>query len=113
MDLLKDVVEETNVHAKVQQMFNGDKINTTEGRSVLHVALRKPAGESLNVGGTDVVANVHAVNSRIKAFTDKIRSGEISGHTGKKLQNIVAIGIGGSFLGPEFVFEALKYDSVC
>ena len=65
------------------------------------------------VGGTDVVKDVHEVNQKIKDFTDKVRSGKISGFTGKKLQNVVSIGIGGSFLGPEFVFEALRFDSTC
>ena len=80
---------------------------------MLHVALRKPSSESLMVDGKDVVKDVHEVINQIKAFSEKVRSGELVGHTGKKLRNIVAIGIGGSFLGPEFVFEALRFDKTC
>lgn len=94
-------------------MFAGEKINNTEDRCVLHVALRIPEGQSLQVDGKDVLAEVHEVNRRIAEFSDKVRSGQIVGHTGKKLTNIVAIGIGGSFLGPEFVYEALRFDSTC
>jgi len=94
-------------------MFNGDKINNTEGRCVLHVSLRKPASQSLVVDGVDVVKEVHETNSKIRQFSDSVRQGKIVGHTGKKLQNLVAIGIGGSFLGPEFVFEALRFDATC
>jgi len=94
-------------------MFKGDKINNTEGRCVLHVSLRKPASQSLVVDGVDVVKEVHETNSKIRQFSDSVRQGKIVGHTGKKLQNLVAIGIGGSFLGPEFVFEALRFDATC
>ena len=94
-------------------MFSGEKINSTEGRSVQHVALRKPKGSTHVVDGTDVVKDVHEVLDRIGAFTNKVRSGEFTGYTGKKLRNVVAIGIGGSFLGPEFVFEALRHDATC
>jgi glucose-6-phosphate isomerase len=98
---------------KIQALARGDKINNTEGRSVLHVALRKQAGETLEVDGTDVVKDVHAVNARIAEFSKSVRDGSLKGHSGKNLKNIVAIGIGGSFLGPEFVFEALRYDATC
>lgn len=107
---LKKLAEETNLFAKIQAQVTGEKINNTEGRSVLHVALRKEASDSLVVDGTDVVKDVHAVNQRISEFSAKVRDGTVKGHTGKNLRNIVAIGIGGSFLGPEFVFEALKFD---
>lgn len=113
LDLLRKIVDEAKVFDKIQAMFKGEKINNTEGRSVLHVALRKPSSESLIVDGKDVVKDVHEVINRMKAFSDKIRSGELLGHTGKKLRNIVAIGIGGSFLGPEFVYEALRFDKTC
>jgi len=94
-------------------MFSGEKINTTEGRSVLHVALRKPKGSHLKVGEQDVVKDVHETLDRIKAFSEQVRSGAFKGFTGKKIKNVVAIGIGGSFLGPEFVFEALRQDAKC
>lgn len=111
--LLGKVAEETKVFDKIRAMFAGEKINNTEGRSVLHVALRKPKTDSLTVGDTDVVKDVHDVLDRISAFSAKVRDGSFAGFTGKKLKNIVAIGIGGSFLGPEFVFEALKHDATC
>ena len=113
LDLLKAVADETQVFSKVKAMFSGEKINPTENRSVLHVALRMPEGQSLEVDGKDVLAEVHEVNRRIADFSNKVRSGEIVGYTGKKLANIVAIGIGGSFLGPEFVYEALRFDATC
>ena len=93
-------------------MFNGVKINNTEKRSVLHVALRMNETESLVVDETegDVVKNVHGVLKRINEFSKKIRLGEQRGYSGKQLKNTLAIGIGGSYLGPEFVFEALKTD---
>jgi len=94
-------------------MARGDKINNTEGRSVLHMALRKQPGDSLEVDGKDVVKDVHEVNARIAEFSKNVREGVVKGHSGKKLKNIVAIGIGGSFLGPEFVYEALRYDATC
>merc|ERR550525_1481101 len=91
-------------------MFAGEKINGTEGRSVLHVALRAPRDKKIEVDGVDQVAEVWKVLDGIKAFTDKVRSGEWKGHTGKPLTDVVAIGIGGSYLGVEFVFEALRTD---
>ena len=105
---LEKVAEETRVFEKIGAMMAGEKINNTEGRSVLHVALRKPKGDSLIVDGKDVVADVHSVLDRIEKFSSAVRSGETKGFTGKNLKNIVAIGIGGSFLGPEFVYEALR-----
>jgi glucose-6-phosphate isomerase len=80
---------------------------------VLHTALRRPKTDSLEFNGNDVVKDVHTVLDQIKTFSDKVRDGTITGFTGKNLKNIVAIGIGGSFLGPEFVFEALKHDATC
>jgi glucose-6-phosphate isomerase len=94
-------------------MFSGKKINNTEGRSVLHVALRMNEDESLIVPDStegDAVKNVHAVLKRIHGFSEKIRSEELKGFSGKALKNTLVIGIGGSYLGPEFVFEALKTD---
>ena len=89
-------------------MKNGDHINQTEDRAVLHTALRCPKTEKRIVDGVDVVPEVHAVLEKIAVFSEKVRKGEWLGATGKKLTTVVAIGIGGSFLGPEFVYEALK-----
>jgi len=111
--LLGEVAQEAQIFPKIQAMFKGEKINNTEGRSVLHVALRKPKDASLIVDGVDVVKDVHEVLERIAEFSKKVREGTVAGFTGKRLKNIVAIGIGGSFLGPEFVFEALKHDATC
>jgi glucose-6-phosphate isomerase len=92
-------------------MFRGDKINVTENRAVLHVALRAPKGESILVDGEDVVPQVHAVLDKMAAFSDRVRSGAWKGHTGKRIRNIINIGIGGSDLGPVMAYEALKYYS--
>ena len=109
--LLK-VADDSKLSEKISSMFNGVKINNTEKRSVLHVALRMNETESLVVDETegDVVKNVHGVLKRINEFSKKIRLGEQRGYSGKLLKNTLAIGIGGSYLGPEFVFEALKTD---
>ena len=90
-------------------MFRGERINTTENRSVLHVALRMPRGTSLVVDGRDVVADVHEVLDRMASFADRIRSGAWTGHTGKPIRNVVNIGIGGSDLGPVMAYEALRH----
>ena len=108
MKLLKDLYTSKNIGQKLKDMFSGKKINTTEGRSVLHTALRRPKDQTLVVDGKDVVKDVHEVLYRIKTFSEKVRNGTFKGFTGKKIKNVVAIGIGGSFLGPEFVFEALR-----
>ena len=92
-------------------MFRGERINATEDRSVLHVALRMPRGESLVVDGVDVVAEVNDVLDRMSAFADRVRSGEWQGHTGKAIRNVVNIGIGGSDLGPVMAYEALRHYS--
>ncbi len=92
-------------------MFRGEHINVSEDRAVLHVALRMPAGESLIVDGVDVVAQVHEVLGRMRQFSDRIRSGEWTGFTGKRIRNIVNVGIGGSDLGPVMAYEALRYYS--
>jgi len=94
-------------------MTAGKKINTTENRSVLHQGLRMPKDEQLTAGDQNVTKDVHEVLDRIKGFSDKVRSGEFKGHSGKALKNIVAIGIGGSYLGPEFVYEALRLEPKC
>ena len=92
-------------------MFRGERINTTENRSVLHVALRMPRATSLIVDGVDVVAEVHEMLDRMAAFSERVRSGEWKGHTGKPIRNVVNIGIGGSDLGPVMAYEALRYYS--
>jgi len=109
--LLTELAREAGLQEHIEAMFRGDKINLTEKRSVLHIALRKPKGTSLIVDGQDVVAEVHAVLDRMTAFADRVRSGEWKGHTGKRIRNIVNIGIGGSDLGPVMAYEALKHYS--
>jgi glucose-6-phosphate isomerase len=111
LKLLAGVAEEAGLRGKIEAMFRGDKINITENRAVLHVALRAPAGESIFVGGDDVVPGVHAVLKKMAEFADKVRSGEWKGHTGKRIRNVINIGIGGSDLGPVMAYEALKYYS--
>jgi glucose-6-phosphate isomerase len=109
--LLLDLAEESGLRAKIEAMFTGEKINITEGRAVLHVALRAPADEKILVDGEDVVPPVHAVLDKMAAFADRIRSGEWKGHTGKPIRNVVNIGIGGSDLGPVMAYEALRHYS--
>ena len=92
-------------------MFRGDVINTTEKRPALHTALRAPAGERILVDGVDVVPEVHAVLDRMADFAEKVRSGAWLGHTGKRIRNVVNIGIGGSDLGPVMAYEALRHYS--
>ena len=109
LGLLLRLAEESGLRERTEAMFRGDRINTTEGRSVLHVALRMPRGESLVVDGVDVVAEVNDVLDRMSAFADRVRSGEWQGHTGKAIRNVVNIGIGGSDLGPVMAYEALRH----
>jgi len=109
--LLLDLAEQSGLRQHIDAMFAGDKINVTEQRAVLHVALRAPKGEQLFVDGADVVPEVHAVLDKMAEFVEHIRSGEWKGHTGKRIRNIVNIGIGGSDLGPVMAYEALKYYS--
>jgi len=106
--LLK-LAEESSLAERRDAMFRGDKINLTENRSVLHVALRSPRGSKLIVDGRDVVADVHAVLDKMAAFAERIRSGEWKGYTGKRIRHIVNVGIGGSDLGPVMAYEALKW----
>src|SRR6267142_5423956 len=91
--------------------FRGDKINVTENRAVLHVALRAPRGASILVDGKNVVPDVHAVLDAMAGFSNRVRRGEWKGHTGKRIRNVVNIGIGGSDLGPVMAYEALKHYS--
>ncbi|HEY1964127.1 MAG TPA: glucose-6-phosphate isomerase [Acidobacteriaceae bacterium] len=111
LKLLLQLAEERGLKQHIEAMFRGDKINITENRAVLHVALRAPKGESIKVDGEDVVPGVHAVLDKMSAFSDRVRSGAWKGHTGKRIRNIVNIGIGGSDLGPVMAYEALKYYS--
>jgi glucose-6-phosphate isomerase len=109
--LLIELARESGLQPRIEQMFQGDKINVTEKRAVLHVALRAPKGESIFVDGEDVVPQVHEVLDRMAAFSERVRSGEWKGHTGKRIQNVINIGIGGSDLGPVMAYEALKHYS--
>jgi len=109
--LLLQLAEESGLSERTEAMFRGDRINVSENRSVLHVALRMPKSESLVVDGVDVVAEVHGVLDRMSALADRIRSGEWTGHTGKPIRNVINIGIGGSDLGPVMAYEALRHYS--
>jgi glucose-6-phosphate isomerase len=107
--LLLQLAEESGLRERTEAMFRGDRINVSEDRSVLHVALRMPKGTSLLVDGRDVVLDVHEVLDRMAAFSDRVRSGDWKGHTGKPIRNVVNIGIGGSDLGPVMAYEALRH----
>ena len=107
--LLCDLADAVGLRARIDAMFRGEKINASEQRAVLHVALRAPKGGSIVVDGENVVPEVHAVLDRMADFSDRIRSGEWKGHTGKRIRNVVNIGIGGSDLGPVMAYEALRH----
>ena len=109
--LLLQLAEESQLRAKIDAMFRGDKINITENRAVLHVALRAPRDASIVVDGENVVPKVHAVLDKMADFSGRVRSGEWKGHTGKRIRNVINIGIGGSDLGPVMAYEALKHYS--
>jgi len=109
--LLIQLAEESGLRGRIEAMFRGDKINITENRAVLHVALRAPKGTSIIVDGENVVPGVHAVLDKMSDFSNRVRSGEWKGHTGKRIRNVVNIGIGGSDLGPVMAYEALKFYS--
>ena len=111
MRLLVELAEESGVPERRGAMFRGEHINVSEDRAVLHVALRMPEGESLVVDGVDVVAQVHEVLRRMADFSNRIRSGEWTGYTGKRIRNVINIGIGGSDLGPVMAYEALRHYS--
>ena len=111
LKLLIQLAEESGVRAHIDAMFRGDKINFTEKRAVLHVALRAPKGTSILVDGENVVPEVHAVLDKMTQFSNRVRSGEWKGSTGKRIRNVVNIGIGGSDLGPVMAYEALKHYS--
>jgi glucose-6-phosphate isomerase len=109
--LLLQLAEESDLRARIDAMFQGDKINITEDRAVLHIALRAPRGTSIVVDGENVVPRVHAVLDKMVDFCHRVRSGAWQGHTGKRIRNVVNIGIGGSDLGPVMAYEALKHYS--
>jgi len=111
LKLLIELAEQSGLRARIDAMFRGEKINATENRAVLHVALRAPKCASIIVDGKNVVPEVHAVLDKMAAFANRIRSGQWKGHSGKLIRNIVNIGIGGSDLGPVMAYEALKYYS--
>ena len=107
--LLIQLAEEAGLRSNIDAMFRGEKINFTEKRAVLHVALRAPRGTSILVDGENVVPDVHAVLDKMAAFSNRVRSGAWKGHTGKAIRNIINIGIGGSDLGPVMAYEALRH----
>src|ERR1700674_2549923 len=109
--LLLRLAEESGLRERIGAMFRGEKINSTEGRAVLHVALRAPRGQSIVVDGVDVVPEVHAVLERMAEFARRVRGGAWTGHTGRRIRSVVNIGIGGSDLGPVMAYEALKHYS--
>jgi glucose-6-phosphate isomerase len=111
LKLLVQLAQESGLQARIDAMFRGEKINITEKRAVLHVALRAPKGTSIVVDGEDVVPAVHAVLDKMTDFSNRVRSGAWKGHTGKRIRNVINVGIGGSDLGPVMAYEALKHYS--
>ena len=111
LSLLLELARQSGLQERVAAMFRGEKINLTENRAVLHVALRAPKTEKIISDGVDVVPEVHAVLDKMSAFADRVRSGNWKGFTGKRVRNVINIGIGGSDLGPVMAYEALKHYS--
>src|SRR6059058_2651617 len=111
LKLLLQLADESGLRERIDAMFRGEKINITENRAVLHVALRAPGGASIVVDGENVVPQVHAVLDKMADFSNRVRSGAWKGHTGKRIRNVINIGIGGSDLGPVMAYEALKHYS--
>ena len=109
--LLVNLAEECGLRERIEAMFRGEKINITENRAVLHIALRAPRSEKILVDGVDVVPEVHAVLDRMAVFSEQVRSGQWRGYSGKRIRNVINIGIGGSDLGPVMAYEALKHYS--
>ena len=105
------LAEESGLRGRIEAMFRGEKLNVTENRAVLHVALRAPRGASIVVDGENVVPQVHAVLDKMADFSHRVRSGAWKGHTGKRIRHVINIGIGGSDLGPVMAYEALKHYS--
>ena len=112
MRLLVDLAEASGLRDRIDAMFSGERINVTENRAVLHVALRAPAGEVIEVDGHDVVPDVHEVLGRMSSFAEAVRDGSWTGHTGRPIRNVVNVGIGGSDLGPVMAYEALRHFSL-
>jgi len=111
LSLLLRLAREADLASRIEAMFRGEKINVTENRAVLHTALRAPRGASILVDGKNVVPEVHAVLDRMADFSERVRSGEWKGYTGKRIRNVINVGIGGSDLGPVMAYEALKHYS--
>src|ERR1700752_5133074 len=111
LKILLQLAEESGLRARIAAMFSGERINITEKRAVLHVALRAPRGASMVVDGENVVPEVHTVLDKMAAFTSRVRGGAWKGHTGKPIRNVINVGIGGSDLGPVMAYEALKHYS--
>jgi glucose-6-phosphate isomerase len=111
VSLLLQLADECGLRDKIDAMFRGDKINITENRAVLHIALRAPEGATITVDGQNVVPEVHVVLDKMATFSERVRSGAWTGHTGKRIRNVINIGIGGSDLGPVMAYEALKHYS--
>ena len=111
LSLLLELAEESGLRERIDAMFRGDKINITENRAVLHVALRAPKDATIVVDGKNVVPEVHAVLDKMSNFSNRVRSGSWTGHTGKRIRNVINVGIGGSDLGPVMTYEALKHYS--
>src|SRR5437763_1796460 len=111
LKLLLQLADESGLRERIDAMFRGEKINITQNRAVLHVALRAPGGASIVVDGENVVPQVHAVLDKMSDFANRVRSGTWKGHTGKRIRNVINIGIGGSDLGPVMAYEALKHYS--
>ena len=109
--MLLQLAQESGLRERIDAMFRGDKINVSENRAVLHVALRAPRGASIMHDGQNVVPEVHAVLDKMADFADRLRSGAWKGHTGKRIRNVINIGIGGSDLGPVMAYEALRHYS--
>ena len=111
LKLLLRLAKESGLRDRIDAMFSGEKINITEKRAVLHIALRAPTDASIVVDGKNVVPEVHAVLDKMAGFVNRVRSGEWKGHTGKRIRNVINIGIGGSDLGPVMAYEALRHYS--
>ena len=111
MKLLLQLAAESDLRGRIDAMFGGEKINVSEGRAALHVALRAPRGASISVDGRNVVPEVHEVLDKMAEFANRVRGGDWKGHTGKRIRNVINVGIGGSDLGPVMAYEALKHYS--
>src|SRR5262245_40355667 len=111
LNLLVQLADESGLRERIDAMFRGEKINVTENRAVLHIALRAPKDESIIVDGENVVPQVHAVLDKMADFSNRVRSGAWRGYTGKRIRNVINVGIGGSDLGPVMAYEALKHYS--